>query len=623
MTALRVRDLHVRLGDLPVLDGVDLDLSRGEVLAVVGESGAGKSTLALALGGLIDDGRVTGSIRLADDVELVGDPRAAHEARAERVAVALQGAPFDPLLTLGEQVAAPLRLRRGASRRAAAAAAAELAAEVGLSPELLRRHPHQTSGGERRRAALAAALALDPEVLVLDEPTAGLDPVGAARLVATVERLAEHRGLAVLLVTHALAEAARLVDRVAVLYAGRVVETGASRAVLGDPAHPYTAALVGSYPVLTTTRDLRPLRGTPPDPGDRPSGCAFHPRCPQAVSRCREEPVSLAHVGDRSLACHLGGRTIRLDATRLTVTAGRGRDRRTVLHEVTLRVRAGEVVGVAGPSGSGKTTLARALAGHLAPDRGEVRCDGRVLGTGWSRADRAQRRRVQLVAQDPWESLSPLRTVAESLREAVDLADPPSASPTAPGEPGEPGEPGVAAGSTGRAVAASRDARIVAALRDVGVAPTERVLRSRPDALSGGQLQRICVARALLADPLVVVADEPTSMLDPSEQARLAVLLRERQAELGLALVLVSHDLALLRKVADHLVVLDDGRVVDAGPTERVCREPRSETARALLAAAPALPLADAVGRSSARSAADPSPPSGTRASSPSSDARI
>ncbi|MGL4175060.1 MAG: ABC transporter ATP-binding protein [Dermatophilaceae bacterium] len=596
MTALRVRNLHVRLGDLPVLDGVDLDLSRGEVLAVVGESGAGKSTLALALGGLIDDGRVTGSIRLADDVELVGDPRAAHEARAERVAVALQGAPFDPLLTLGEQVAAPLLLRRGASPRAAAAAATELAAEVGLPPELLRRHPHRTSGGERRRAALAAALALDPEVLVLDEPTAGLDPVGAARLVATVERLAEHRGLAVLLVTHALAEAARLAHRVAVLYAGRVVETGASQAVLGDPAHPYTAALVGSYPVLTTTRDLRPLRGTPPDPVDRPSGCAFHPRCPQAVSRCREEPVSLAQVGDRSLACHLGGRTIRLDATRLTVTAGRGRDHRTVLHEVTLRVRAGEVVGVTGPSGSGKTTLARALAGHLAPDRGEVRCDGRVLGTRWSRADRAQGRRVQLVAQDPWESLSPLRTVAESLREALDLADPPPAPPTA---------------------------RIAAALRDVGVAPTERVLRSRPDALSGGQLQRICVARALLADPLVVVADEPTSMLDPSEQARLTVLLRERQAELGLALVLVSHDLALLRKVADHLVVLDDGRVVDAGPTERVCREPRSETARALLAAAPALPLADAAGRSSAPATADPSPPSGTRASSPSSDARI
>ncbi|MGL5866171.1 MAG: ABC transporter ATP-binding protein [Dermatophilaceae bacterium] len=602
MTVLRVRDLHVQLGGVTVLDGVDLDLSRGEILAVVGESGAGKSTLALALGGLVDDGRVTGSIRLADDVELVGDPRAAHEVRAERIGVALQGAPFDPLLTLGEQVAAPLRMRRGASRRAAVATAAALAAEVGLPPELLRRHPHQTSGGEGRRAALAAALALDPEILVLDEPTAGLDPVGAAHLVATIERLADRRGLAVLLVTHALAEAAQLAHRVAVLYAGRVVETGASRAVLGDPGHPYTAALVGSYPVLTTTRDLRPVRGTPPDPADRPSGCAFHPRCPQAVSRCEHEPVTLAALDDRSLACHLGGRVTRLEATRLTVTTGREQDRRTLLHEVTLRVRAGEVVGVTGPSGSGKTTLARVLCGHLPPDRGEVRCDGRRVGAGWSRADRTHRRRVQLVAQDPWASLSPLRTVAESLREALDLADPPPTS------------------SAERAVAAPQHARLAAALREVGIAPTERLLRARPDRLSGGQLQRIGVARALLADPLVVVADEPTSMLDPSEQARLAVLLRERQAELGFALVLISHDLALLRKVADHLVVLDDGRVVEAGPTERVCRDPRSETARQLLAAAPALPLADATYSSPSPSRAGPIPPSDAPVSPSSSE---
>ncbi|MGI8875570.1 MAG: ABC transporter ATP-binding protein [Egibacteraceae bacterium] len=560
---LEVDDLAVRFGDVDALRGVSLRLDRGQSLAIVGETGSGKSTLAHCLTGLVQPPRATGSVRI-DGQELLGAaPETLRGLRWRTVALALQGAPFNPVATVGEQVSEPLRAHLGMGAAQARERAGQLAAELLLDTAALARYPHQLSGGERRRAALAAVVALDPALVILDEPTAGLDPATSRDLIDRVRSLAATRGFALVVISHDLPAAARLASRSAVLYAGELMETGATDRVIGEPTHPYSWALVNAYPVMTTTKDLRPIRGSPPDPRDVPAGCPFHPRCPQAEAVCWEEHPPLEASRGRLVACHFGGLKTMLTATDLHRGFGSGRARTRVLHGVSLTVRAGEAVGVIGPSGSGKTTLARILAGHLQPDAGAVELEGAPLPGSWKQAARALRRRVQLVLQDPWDALSPRLTVAQLVREPLDVA---------------------AAGD-----AEERDSAARTELAGVGLPTSPGFLAARTHELSGGQLQRVALARALIVRPRVLVADEPTSMLDASEQARLLVLLRERHVELGLALVLVSHDLAVVRKVTDRIVVLEAGRVVEEGPSHLVSSAPRSVTARRMLDASPIL----------------------------------
>ncbi|MDP8971465.1 MAG: ATP-binding cassette domain-containing protein, partial [Actinomycetota bacterium] len=483
--------------------------------------------------------------------------------RWNKVALALQGSPFNPVVRVGEQVAEPLREHRGVGRRPARERAEELAAEVLLDPALLERYPHQLSVGQRRRAALVMVLTLDPDLVALDEPTAGLDPATSRGLVQAIRRLAAERGFALLVCMHALTDAARLAERAVVLYAGQVMEAGRATTVLGDPIHPYTWALINTYPLLSTSKDLRPIRGQPPDARDVPPGCPFHPRCTQAEEVCRVREVTPAPSAGRDVACHFGGLRTLLSASGVSkIFRVRGEHLRA-LHGVELSLREGESVGVVGPSGSGKSTLARILTGHLAPDAGEVRLQGEPLSTSWRRGHRNLRRRIQLVMQDPWDALSPRLTVHELVGEPLDID-----------------------GDTERA---QRDAAIAAALDSVGLPSSGPFLGSRSHELSGGQLQRVALARALVARPKVLVADEPTSMLDASEQARLLVVLRDAQLERGIGLVLVSHDLAAVRKVTDQIVVLEAGRVVEAGPSHRVASNPQSVTGRRLLDAAAGL----------------------------------
>jgi peptide/nickel transport system ATP-binding protein len=565
---LRVDNLRVSYGGgVEAVRGVSFELDPGESLAIVGESGAGKSTLALCLAGLVQPPAVSGSVIL-DGQELVGAPaETLRKARWDTVALALQGAPFNPVVPVGTQVAEPLRERRGMSRAAARSRAEDLATAVQLNPRLLDRYPHQLSGGERRRAMLAMVLALDPALVVLDEPTAGLDPATKAGLVEGVVSLAAERGFALVVISHDLPDAARLAGRTMVMYAGEVVEAGATTRVIGDPAHPYSWALINVFPVMITTKDLRPIRGNPCDPRSIPAGCAFHPRCSQAEAVCTDEHPALAPSRDRLVACHFGGLKTLISATGIQKHF-RGRGHKVqALSGVSLAVREGESVGLIGPSGSGKSTLARILAGYLAPDAGQVLLQGQPLSTSWRAAAGQLRRRVQLVMQDPTDALSPRLAVAALVREPLDLAK------------DDPSE--------------QRRMSVAEALDSVGLPSSGSFLDSLAHELSGGQLQRVALARALVCRPKVLVADEPTSMLDASEQARLLGVLRERQVEMGLGLVLVSHDMALIRKVTDRIVVLERGRVVEEGRSEAVSGAPRSPTARRLVESASTFAILD------------------------------
>ena len=547
-------------GEVEALRGVSFTLEQGQSLAIVGESGSGKSTLAHCLAGLVQPPEAQGSVRVRGTEVLGASDDALRALRWSTVALALQGAPFNPVATVGDQVAEPLRDRLGMDRREAHARARALAREVMLEPELLDRYPHQISGGERRRASLAMMLALDPALVVLDEPTAGLDPAIRQELVERIVRLSADKGFALVVISHDLPDAASMAQRTIVLYAGEVMEDGATAKVIAEPAHPYSWALINAYPVMTTTKDLRPIRGRPPDPRAVPPGCPFNPRCTQVEDVCTTRPP-LALSRDRLVLCHFGGLKTLLAAHDVTKSFGRGRHAVAALAGVSLTVREGESVGIVGPSGSGKSTLARILAGHLPADSGRVILEDEPVPGSWKGADRMRRRRIQLILQDPADALSP-RLDVEALV----------------------GEPLAIVGTD----EAERRTAVAEALESVGLPSTGSFLRAFSHELSGGQLQRLALARALVCQPKILVADEPTAMLDASEQARLLVVLRERQVEMGLGLVLVSHDVASVRKVTDRMVVLDRGRVVEEGPSALVSTSPQSATARLLVDASPA-----------------------------------
>ena len=559
---LEVANLAVTFGkEVEAVRGVSFRLDEGQSLAIVGESGSGKSTLAHCLAGLVQPPEARGSVRVRG-AELLG--AADDQLRAVRwstVALALQGSPFNPVSTIGDQVAEPLRDRLGMDGKEARSRAQALARDVLLDPDLLDRYPHQISGGERRRASLAMVLALDPALVVLDEPTAGLDPATRHDLVQRIVRLSAQKGFALIVISHDLPDAASMAERTIVLYAGEVMEDGATAKVIGEPAHPYSWALINAYPVMTTTKDLRPIRGRPPDPRAVPAGCPFNPRCTQAEEVCAGTRPPLVESRDRLVLCHFGGLKTLLSAHDVTKSFGRGRQAVAALSGVSLTLREGESVGVVGPSGSGKSTLARIIAGHLPLDSGSVVLEDEPLPASWRGADRMRRRRIQLIMQDPADALSPRLDVEALVGEPLAIVGSPD------------GE---------------RRAVVAQALDSVGLPSTGTFLRAYTHELSGGQLQRLALARALVCEPKILVADEPTAMLDASEQARLLVVLRERQVEMGLGLILVSHDVAAVRKVTDRMVVLERGRVVEEGPSALVSTSPQSPTARLLVEASPA-----------------------------------
>ncbi|WP_435126874.1 dipeptide ABC transporter ATP-binding protein [Actinacidiphila sp. bgisy144] len=588
---LTVDGLDVSFGALRAVRDVSFTLDAGECLAVVGESGSGKSVTARALVGLAGAGaRVRAGTLSFDGQDLTSLREPQWRAlRGRRVGLVLQDAlsSLDPLRTVGAEIAEPLRVHGVLPRARHADRVRELLADVGV-PEPERRaaqYPHQLSGGLRQRALIASALAAGPDLLVADEPTTALDVSVQAQILDLLDRL-RRAGTALLLISHDLSVVARLADRVAVMYGGRVVETGSGRRVLERPRHPYTRALLDAVPALHP-KGARLSAPPVPRPPAGPDGCPYAHRCAAADDTCRtalppaaEPDTALCHhpLDGAASATSVTSRakpplTVRRReppaaapgaAPLLEVDAVsksfRGPDgaAHQVVREVSLRLDAGEAVGVVGESGSGKTTVARIALGLLAPDAGQVRFGGRPWSGVPERERRAARPRIQTVQQDPLGSFDPRYGVERVVGEAV-----------------------ARAGVRGRAERRSRAAELL----DLVGLPAA-VLRRRPSELSGGQRQRVAIARALATAPDVVVCDEPVSALDVSVQAQILDLLADIRDETGVALLFISHDLAVVRHVSDRVAVMKDGRVVETGPVEEVFAAPSHPYTRALLSAA-------------------------------------
>ncbi|MDQ1358602.1 MAG: peptide/nickel transport system ATP-binding protein ddpF [Acidimicrobiaceae bacterium] len=568
---LSVDDLRVTYPgppELRALDGVSLQVSAGECLAVLGESGSGKSTLARVLLGVAADARVEGTVRLGES-DLQGlNEKGWRAVRWRRIALAPQStASLNPVLRVGLQLAEPQQVHLGRSRSDSDARSVEALGQVGLGDWAVDRYPSQLSGGQKRQVLLALALVCDPDVIVLDEPTSGLDPVVRNQVIATLSQLVRTDGRALVLLGHDVEAMAALADRVAVLYRGWVAETGPATRVLRQPRAPFTWALLNARPTLASLKELRGIRDglASPDAAQLAAGCPFVDRCTQAVDACSTERPGLAapegEDGQRLVACLRGGLVTILRARDLHKSYRVGRHRSdAAVDGVSLAVRHGEVVGVVGATGAGKSTLAALLVGLLPPDQGTVCLDGQDLAAIGPADLRRARRRIQLLFQDPFEALSPRLTIGDAVREPLDVQ--------------KDGDPHW------------REERVRIEFSAVRLPTDASFLARRSHELSGGQLQRVALARALVLDPQLLVADEPFSMLDPSEQANLLQLLKRLQVERGMAMVLVSHDLAVVMRTADRILVLDRGRVVEEGTGTELLISPQHPVTRSLLAAA-------------------------------------
>ncbi|WP_353947194.1 ABC transporter ATP-binding protein [Streptomyces sp. HUAS MG91] len=596
---LEVTDLHVDFDGKAAVRGVDLSLERGEVLGLVGESGSGKSATALALLGLLPgNATVRGSVRL-DGQELVGaGDRELSRVRGARIGMVFQDplSAFTPVYRIGDQIAEAVRAHRDVSREAARERAVALLELVGIprARERADAYPHEFSGGMRQRAMIAMAMANDPDVIVADEPTTALDVTIQAQILDVLRTAQRATGAALVLVSHDLGVIAGTADRVAVMYAGRVVETGPVDDVFGAPAMPYTLGLLGAVPRIDGAADtLVPVPGVAPGAGAEVVGCAFASRCPLAQERCREDRPGLLAVGERhTAACvrsaELAGAAPRdvfpvpdvpaaatpvkgdgepvLKVRGLTRTfpvfKGTAFKRRVgtvhAVDGVDLDIARGQTLAVVGESGSGKSTTLFELMELRRPEAGSVELFGQPVGALGKEELRALRRRVQIVFQDPMASLDPRMPVGDIVTEPL------------------------RAQGMKRAEAARRGPRL---LELVGLDPahTERY----PHEFSGGQRQRIGIARALSVEPELLVLDEPVSALDVSVQAGVLNLLRRLKGELGLAYLFVSHDLSVVRHIADRVSVVYQGRTVESGAVEDVFERPAHPYTRALLSAVP------------------------------------
>jgi len=610
---LAVRQLRVAFAQarslLPAVDGIDLRLAAGETLALLGESGCGKSATALALLRLLPAaGRIVAGEALFGGRDLLRLPES--EMRAVRgggMAMIFQepATSLNPVLTVGRQMAEVLARHRALRGAAAQAAALELLAAGGIAhgARRLGEYPFQLSGGMKQRVMIAMALAGEPRLLIADEPTTALDVTIQAQILELLRRLQAERAMGMLLITHDLGVVAQMATRVGVMYAGEIVEEAPLAAFFSAPRHPYTQKLFAALPDLGRRGGLlQTIPGQVPSLSAMPGGCRFAARCEHAWELCRQQSPQWRQVAvDHRVRCHLDGDALAaapgcsspaggavgaavalaaaapvapaallaVDDLRVHFPIRRGVLQRTVGHVravdgVSLTLARGRTLALVGESGCGKTTVGKAILQLLPASGGRVHLLGQQLGGGARGAQRALRRHMQMIFQDPFASLNPRLSVGEIIAEGMRA---------------------LAVGGPAAGVRATSAAAIAAVLQQVGL-PAEAA-RRYPHEFSGGQRQRIAIARALAVEPDLVICDEPTSALDVSVQAQILNLLAKLQGELGLAYLFITHNFAVVDHLAHEVAVMYLGRIVEHGSVDEVLRSPRHPYTRALLSAVP------------------------------------
>ena len=588
-------------GPLNAVNGVSFWLERGETLALVGESGCGKSATAMSLTGLLPVGaaRVTGSIRFRGDELLTMTEPELREIRGRQIAMVFQDpmSSLNPVRTIGIQMEEMLRVHLKMSRRQARARSIELLASVGIPgpARQLHAYPHQLSGGMRQRVMIAMAISCQPQIVVADEPTTALDVSIQAQILELLRRVTEVNRTSLLIVSHDLSVVAGLADRIAVMYAGEIVESGATGGVFAHPTHPYTLGLLRCIPRLDSprTETLRSIEGGLPDPHTTKVGCPFAPRCSFVMERCLVDPpvleekrpgqaaacwadLSHAHLesprpsaGDSRKAPAraqpaAGGTLLEVQDLKVHFPLGayvplRPRVILRAVDGISFEVPRGHTLGIVGESGSGKSTTGRTILRLIEPTAGAVRFEGRDVTRMGDDELRHLRPRMQMVFQDPYSSLNPRLSVQAAIGEPLVVHDAPEKK--------------------------ALPERVAELLEMVGL--PVRLADRYPHQLSGGQRQRVSIARALALRPSLIVADEPTSALDVSVRAQILNLMRELQEEHELTYIFISHDLSIIRHMSNVVAVMYLGKVVEIADRDTIYANPQHPYTQALLAVVP------------------------------------
>ena len=606
---LQIKDLHtdieIRNGVVRALSGVDLHVNPGETLGIVGESGSGKTMTALSLMGLLPQGgKVSSGSIILDGQDLTKMPlHLKRKMRGTKVGMIFQDplTSLNPTMKIGLQVCEPLRVHEKLSKRAALARAVEILKRVGMPrPEVvINNYPHQLSGGMRQRVMIAMALVCKPRILIADEPTTALDVTTQMQILDLIDELRDEYKMGVILITHDLGVVAGHTDRVAVMYAGRIVETAPTKTLFTEPKHRYTSSLMAALPerALAAGTKLFSIPGAPPSLTNLPKGCRFAARCLWATDECRagypdlsgdenhtfscfhpvqegdESPAVLQAMMDSGKAEDAVDATGQIshevlldvkEASRVYESSGSGffkRDKGVVsaVDRVSITVNKGETYGLVGESGCGKSTVGRLIAGLESPSGGAIELDGRDLAKLKGRDAVRIHRDVQMMFQDSYAAMDPRMRIDQILAEPMSIQ------------------------KTGNARQIAE--RIMEILEQVGL--TEEILDRYPHEFSGGQLQRIGFARSLTLAPDLIVADEPVSALDVSVQAQVLNLMKDLQQELGLSYLFISHDLAVVQYMADRIGVMYLGRIVEEGPAHEVVKNPKHPYTKALIDSIP------------------------------------
>jgi peptide/nickel transport system ATP-binding protein len=561
MSLLKVNDLKCRymtdIDTVRAVDGISFEIEEGEVLGIVGESGSGKTTVALGIMGLLPENTaVSGEILYRDELISSLPESRMDKFRWKDIAIVFQNSleVLNPVLKIGVQVTEPMLKHLGISSDRARGKCADLFRTVGLDPKWMDSYPHQLSGGMRQRVLLAMALSCDPKLLILDEVTSALDAFTRKEIRDLLVNLQKKNGYTMLMISHDITFVSSVASRIAVMYSGRVVETGPVRDILVSPRHPYTRGLVHSTPDIFVYKDLWGIPGDVPA-GDEFKGCPFSPRCTQKIDICSKVSPVLMPAGGREIACHRGGIAGLLEARNLSfryrLPDG---EYLQAVEDVNLEVKEGEVLAVVGQTGSGKSTLAHLLANVIRPELGEVL----FMGGNVNRGNFGNSLNgIQIVFQDPFSSTSNRFTVLDAVKEPLYINK---------------------IGSNG-----DRLQMVKNALGLVRLPGNDNFLKKYCGELSGGQRQRVALARAMVMEPKLLIADEITSALDVSTSANILRLLKGLQNRRGFAMIYISHDLSLTLKIADRVAVMNSGKIVEVGNSHDVMLSPAEEYTKRLV----------------------------------------